>query len=404
MVKISAGSYDLNKWLHGGYEDDVVTVIYGEAASGKTNFCLMAAVSQAKKGNKVIYVDTEGGFSVERVKQLIGKVNGEGKENKKNDIEIPSNLVTLQSGISNRHSRTKGSTINGNVYEKNKIATPDLKPDKIKVSLENINKLLGLDLKEKDIEKLLSLMGYEYKNNIVQIPAWRSDILHEVDIIEDAAIAYGYNKFSPEIPNISTIGEESKEEKFKSKIADLIMGLQINEISTYHLIKNSEAELSNLKEKIEVENSKTEFKILRPNLLIPALRIFSENKDHDYPQRIFEIGTIFINDRNNSTDTGILEKENLLIALSPSNFTEIKQILNYIENSLNIKLEIKESPSHQDLIGGRSASISLNKKQIGYFGEMHPKTLQDWNIKMPISIIEISLDEIMNEIFKHVNI
>lgn len=68
--KISAGNYDLNKWLYGGYEKDVVTVIYGGSGTGKTNFCLMAAVSQAKKGNKVIFVDTEGGFSAERVKQL----------------------------------------------------------------------------------------------------------------------------------------------------------------------------------------------------------------------------------------------------------------------------------------------------------------------------------------------
>ncbi len=71
MTKISAGSYDLNKWLHGGYETDIVTVIYGPSGSGKTNFCLSAAVSQAKKGNKVIYIDTEGGFSLERIKQLV---------------------------------------------------------------------------------------------------------------------------------------------------------------------------------------------------------------------------------------------------------------------------------------------------------------------------------------------
>ncbi len=72
-LKISAGSYDLDKFLHGGYENDIITTIYGPAGSGKTNFCMMAAVSQAKKGSKVIFIDTEGGFSVERVKQLAGK-------------------------------------------------------------------------------------------------------------------------------------------------------------------------------------------------------------------------------------------------------------------------------------------------------------------------------------------
>lgn len=73
MAVISAGSYDLNKWLYGGYESDVITTIYGPAGSGKTNFCLLAAVSQAKKGNRVIYIDTEGGFSAERVRQLAGE-------------------------------------------------------------------------------------------------------------------------------------------------------------------------------------------------------------------------------------------------------------------------------------------------------------------------------------------
>lgn len=73
MAKLSAGSYDLNKWLYGGYESEIITTLYGGSGSGKTNFCLLAAVSQAKKGNKVFYMDTEGGFSPERIKQLAGE-------------------------------------------------------------------------------------------------------------------------------------------------------------------------------------------------------------------------------------------------------------------------------------------------------------------------------------------
>ncbi|MFA5992136.1 MAG: DNA repair and recombination protein RadB [Candidatus Pacearchaeota archaeon] len=68
--KISAGSYDLNTWLYGGYEKDIITTVYGPAGSGKTNFCMIAAVSQAKKEKKVIFIDTEGGFSVDRFKQI----------------------------------------------------------------------------------------------------------------------------------------------------------------------------------------------------------------------------------------------------------------------------------------------------------------------------------------------
>jgi len=71
--KISTGSFDLNKWLYGGYEKGIITMIAGSPGSGKTNFAILASCSQAKKGNKVIFVDTEGGFSSERVKQIVGE-------------------------------------------------------------------------------------------------------------------------------------------------------------------------------------------------------------------------------------------------------------------------------------------------------------------------------------------
>ena len=70
--KISTGSYDFNEWLSGGYEKNVISMIAGPPGSGKTNFSLLVACSQAKNGNKVIFMDTEGGFSIERVKQIVG--------------------------------------------------------------------------------------------------------------------------------------------------------------------------------------------------------------------------------------------------------------------------------------------------------------------------------------------
>ena len=79
--KISSGSFDFNTWLHGGYERGVITMIAGPPASGKTNFVLLAACSQAKKGHKVIFIDTEGGFSIERIKQIVGEGYKEVLEN-----------------------------------------------------------------------------------------------------------------------------------------------------------------------------------------------------------------------------------------------------------------------------------------------------------------------------------
>jgi DNA repair protein RadB len=72
-AKISAGAYDLNKFLFGGYETDIITTLYGPGGSGKTNLCVLVATSQAKKGNKVVFIDTEGGFSPERVFQIMNE-------------------------------------------------------------------------------------------------------------------------------------------------------------------------------------------------------------------------------------------------------------------------------------------------------------------------------------------
>ncbi len=68
--KISTGSYQLDWFLKGGYDKDIINTIYGPAGSGKTNLCLLASVSEARKGNKIIFIDTEGGFSTERLAQI----------------------------------------------------------------------------------------------------------------------------------------------------------------------------------------------------------------------------------------------------------------------------------------------------------------------------------------------
>lgn len=285
------------------------------------------------------------------------------------------------------------------VYDGKETLTPDLTPAKMKFSVENANKLLGTNLKEKDLQKLFKKMGCDYRNKTVFVPSWRVDILHEVDLIEDIAIAFGYDNFAPKIPNFSTVGKESAESKMKSKISEILLGLGIVENMSYHLVKKDELNILKTEEKIEVENSKTDYKFLRPNLFIPSMRILSENKDNDYPQNTFEIGTVFSVDKEKKSETGIKEKENLVVACAPGNFTKSKQILYYLFNLLQITYEIKET-KESGLIEGRTAGIFVKGKKIGCLGEVHPQTLKDFSIKMPASMIEISLEDIFEILVK----
>jgi len=289
------------------------------------------------------------------------------------------------------------------IQDSKKYISPDLKPEKMEFSIEKINKILGLNLSWKEIKKLLAKMGigYEKQKNrsFALIPAYRTDILHEVDISEEIAIAYGYDKFIPEISAISTIGEEDKTTILKRKIAEILIGLNLLEISTYHL-STKEKQFKNLNIKefkhkiIEVENSKTENNILRASLLANSIQVLSENSDAEYPQKIFELGKIFFH--NQDTETSIGEKENLCISLchEKANFTEIKQILDYLMRMLNKEYEIKET-ENPSFINGRCGEILINGKSIGILGEISPRVLKNNKIKMPVASLELDIEKLI---------
>jgi len=298
-------------------------------------------------------------------------------------------------------------------YSKPEI-TPDLTPEKMKINIENINKLLGLELKENDVKKLLERMGYNYSKQEVEIPAYRTDIMHEVDIAEDIAIAYGYDKFIPEIPEISTIGEIDRKEILQKKISEVLTGLGLLELSTYHLLTQEEG-----KTEIEVENSKTDYKFLRKDLMPSILKVLGENIDNEYPQKIFEIGDCFNKDESQETGTsklhrtksnfdgvqnlpemgnsGINETNKLAIALTPGNFTELKQILDYLARMLNLGFSIEETEK-SGFIEGRVGKIIFNKKDSGLLGEIHPSLLKSWHLKMPLVYLELDLSEIFEKL------
>jgi phenylalanyl-tRNA synthetase beta chain len=285
-----------------------------------------------------------------------------------------------------------------------KEITPDLTPKKIKISLENTNKLLGIGLKEKELKKLIEKMGHNYnsKDNSVEVASWRIDVLHEVDIIEDVAIAYGYENFVPEIPEIATTGKEDEKEMIKKKLSEILSGLEMVEVSNYHLTnKRDQIEKMNLIEKqedfIEVKESKTEYDILRKNLAHLLLKNFSENVDSEYPQQIFEIGRVFCLDEEKGE---IKEKEMLAAAISPGNFTRIKQVLEYLFRMIGkeagiIFREATEIPGY--FIEGRTAEILFKGRKIGFASEIHPKILKNWKIKMPVALYEIKLDDFLEE-------
>tara|TARA_Y100000310_G_scaffold288212_1_gene313659 strand:- start:4913 stop:6562 length:1650 start_codon:yes stop_codon:yes gene_type:complete len=289
------------------------------------------------------------------------------------------------------------------IQDKTNSFSPNLEPEKMPFSIDNINKTLGLSLSESEIKSLLAKMGIGYEKNVALIPAYRIDILHEIDLSEEVAIAYGYQNFIPKIPQISTIGQEDPLAILKRKISEILTNLSLLEISTYH-ISTKEKQFKNINIKefkqdlIELENSKTENNILRTSLLSQSINILSENSDAQYPQKIFELGKIFSN--NEQEKTQIKETEKLCISLchEKANFTELKQILDYLMRMLDIEYEIKEI-ENPTFITGRVGEIIIKNKEnkekvIGIIGEITPSVLKNNKIKMPVASLEIDIENL----------
>ena len=278
------------------------------------------------------------------------------------------------------------------------IRTPDLNPEKIGIDVNYVNKRLGLDLKEKDVAALLSKMNIDYSKKHALIPAYRTDVLHQIDLVEDVAIAYGYDNFKEEIPRVSTIGKENDFERFKSKIANILAGLGLDEINSTSIIQDkiqTKDLLLDFKPVMLFNSLTVEYNSLR-NLILPCLlSSLRQNKNSLYPQNIFEIGTIFKADKENKNETGVIENSRLAVALchGNANFTEIRQKFDRIMKLLDVNYEVKDA-SHPSFIPGRTARVSVDGVNVAYIGELHPQVISNFDIGVPVSAFELNLSDL----------
>jgi phenylalanyl-tRNA synthetase beta chain len=280
-----------------------------------------------------------------------------------------------------------------------KTQTPNLSSRTKKLTTQDVNSLLGTNLKEKDILTLLRKAGYNTCLNksefTVEIPFYRNDVLHKVDIIEDVVIAYGFKNLRPIEPCIATQGKILDETIFSENIANLLSGLGFQEILTFDLSKpENMLDMMNIDKKplITLKNPMSENQTcLRTWLLPSSLEFLSQNTTKQMPQNIFEIGKAFNIDERKDTKTKETNKLSISLCNTNANFTEAKQVLDYLFQSLG-KLYLLKPTNSPSFIPGRAAEIILNKHIIGVIGEIHPKVLNNWKLKTPVASIEIDLD------------
>ena len=305
-------------------------------------------------------------------------------------------LNVLCTSLADRNANIETITVK-NVTDGN-ITTPDLKP-KIKImSIEYVYKVLGIKIDEKVIVESLQRMHYGCKLNNdkieVKIPCYRSDILHDIDIVEDIAIGYGYENIPAELPRAYTFGKTREFEKFISKIETFMIGLKFNETFTSVLSNENEQFVKMnrmITERVEILNPiNQEATCVRVSILPSLIKILSDNQHHELPQMLFEIGDVIPIDKNE-------KRLGLVVMHSKAGFTEcksiIESILKYIHEDYNIIQNV-----HESFIDGRCASILYQKKELGYFGEIHPQVLHNFGLSYPVIVAELDVEKLFNNV------
>ncbi|KAF2729629.1 phenylalanyl-tRNA synthetase beta chain [Polyplosphaeria fusca] len=301
---------------------------------------------------------------------------------------------------------------------------PNLNPREMQVEVDYLNNVTGLDLPPDEISKLLGRMGHTVTpsasdNNLldVSVPITRADILHQADIMEDYAIAYGFNKLPRQNPNkAATIAAPLA----INKVGDIVR-LEAavagwSEVMPLILCSHEENfEWLNRKDPgglaVTLANPKTvEYQIVRTSLLPGLLKTISSNRHHAVPMKIFEVSDVAFIDLSRERKTRNERHFAAAIMGKTSGFEQVHGLMDRIMLMLKSAFIIREDGlTNDDLEGywieevedptflsGHSAAIKLNiggkNHTIGIFGILHPSVLQKFELQYPVSTLEINLE------------
>jgi len=296
----------------------------------------------------------------------------------------------------------RGATIyTTTIHDKDKTyISPDLTPKTKSLSIPYVNKILGTTFTGPQIDECLQKMGFETtlvsKEQIdVKIPCWRADILHEIDLIEDVAIGYGYDTFKRDTPTALTFGKKLPYQSAYDKLRLAMIGFGFNEVTTF-TISNEKDEYKKLGltvgKRVEIQNPiGEEYNCLRVSLLPSLLKILADNKHYSLPQQIFELGFVVDENNKNRYHLGGIKSS------AKAHFTECKSLVEALLREMGIKNTSIKEKDHPAFVQGRCAAVNYkDDTEIGYFGELHPKTITNFSLEHPIIAFEIDIPTLLS--------
>lgn len=280
----------------------------------------------------------------------------------------------------------------------NKTRTPLLAPQTMKLGHARVKELLGLELDGKDLAACLRRMGHDVRpasarQSTVESPAWRLDLLHEDDLVEDVGIGYGFERFQPRLPSSPQFARLRPSTHQVRRARTLLLGMGFTEVITLTLTGPRDS-FHNLgaapRPAVEVENPLSlDQSLLRATLLPSLLGILRANKHRELPQSIFEVGVVVPPNAEAASPANELRAGGVRTA-SRATLAECKSLVEAFLRDAGVPART-EAGHPPGFIPGRAGILQRNGREIGFFGEIHPKTLESFELGAPAFAFEIAL-------------
>jgi len=273
------------------------------------------------------------------------------------------------------------------------VQTPTLAPAERTVSVAECSRLLGIDLTADMMASLLQKMrfgaepiGADKVN--VQVPCYRADIMHDWDLFEDVAIAYGYDKIPALPPKTYTVGKPHPVQVNAALAREAFSGLGYLEVMPFTLT-NEDVLFKKMQREMKrgvlhvMQPSSIENTVGRTDLLPLLLEFLTLNRHRELPQRLFTVGDV--------VDSCLTYQQAAGVSMHPeADFSEAYASADAVLHELSIDYTVKES-ADPAFIEGRRGDIVVAGKIVGVFGEIHPAVLNAFELEHPVAAFEFDL-------------
>jgi phenylalanyl-tRNA synthetase beta chain len=291
-------------------------------------------------------------------------------------------------------------------YPDRELRRPDFEVRSKTVTHDRIETLLGIDLTADDVVDLAERAGLDATPDgdgyEVEIPPYRVDVLHPVDIVDDLGRAYGFNELTPRYPDVNTIGGRTEASRLEAAARQALVGLGFEDLLNFNMTSEREnfdrMRLAPDDDAVGAANPATiaepyseDYTILR-TWALPSLAMVLENNTHrSYPQHLAEIG--FAAHADGDTETGAAERRTVAAVLADhdASYEDAKARLQALCDEFHADLETPPT-DHPSFIDGRAASVVVDGDDVGVVGELHPEVIVDHDVEVPVAGFEFALD------------